>query len=168
MTNFISAGISWRRPNRRLLAHNLYLPSADKEPRMGAIGIFRDSSGSCMDNATQAHFLGHINSIIEKCRPERVYVIDCDARVEMVREYTLDDLPILPGTANPMGGGGTSFAPPFRYVEEQGIDLEVAVYLTDMYGDFPAEAPTYPTIWLSTSDVKEAPFGDVLQYECTE
>lgn len=168
MTNFVSSGISWRRPNRRLLTHNLYLPSTDKEPRMGAVGIYRDSSGSCMDNATQAHFLGHINSIIEKCRPERVYVIDCDAQVEKVREYTLDDLPILPGTANPMGGGGTSFAPPFRYIEEQGIELDVAIYLTDMIGDFPDEAPPYPTIWLSTSDVKEAPFGEVIQYECTE
>jgi predicted metal-dependent peptidase len=164
MTNFINADYTWARPKRQLINMGIYLPSSDKRPQMGAMGIFRDTSGSCMSPADQAHFLGHINSIIEKCRPEIVYVVDCDCVVEQVKEYTPEDLPIQPGEHNPKGGGGTSFIPPFEWVREQGIELEVAVYLTDMYGTMPEEDPGYPVVWLSTSDVKEAPFGDVIQY----
>jgi predicted metal-dependent peptidase len=168
MTSFVDAGLTWRRPNRRLRAHGLYMPTVDKEPRMGPVGIFRDSSGSCMDAATQAHFLGHINAILERCRPEKVYVIDCDCVVENVAEFTIDDLPIGPGKANPKGGGGTSFKPPFDYIAENGIELDCAVYLTDMYGNYPTEKPPYQTVWLTTTDKDDAPFGDVIKYRCEE
>ncbi len=166
MENFIKSDYSWARPNKRMMAATgIYLPSAGTVPRMGAVVIARDSSGSCMDMATQAHFLGHINSILERCAPEIAYVIDCDCAVEQVKEYTPDDLPIAPGTANPIGGGGTTFAPPFDYVREQGIEPDCFIYLTDMYGTMPTEDPGYPVVWLSTSTVEEAPFGTVIKYD---
>ena len=164
MTKFIKSGITWMRPNRRLLAHGIYMPTVDRVPKMGPIAIFRDTSGSCMDDASQQHFLGHINSIIEKCRPEKVYVLDIDVAVHACHEYTLDDLPVKPA---PRGGGGTSFKPPFVYCEQHGIDQEIecAVYLTDLYGDFPERAPEYDVVWLCTSNVAEVPFGEVIKYD---
>jgi predicted metal-dependent peptidase len=63
-----------------------------------------------------------------------------------------------------LGGGGTDFAPVFKHVEEQGIEAACLVYLTDMYGSFPKSAPDYPVLWVSTSHIDNAPFGEVLSF----
>ena len=170
MTSFIKSDHTWKRPNRRHLQRGLYLPSASVVPTMGPVVIAVDTSGSIGQHELQ-HFMGHINAILEKCRPEMVYVIPCDARVYKPSELTLDDLPLtmdmMVKKGMTRGGGGTSFKPPFRWVEQEGIEPDIFVYLTDLYGDFPA-APQYPVIWLATSDVKEVPFGDVIRYEINE
>lgn len=165
MTNFIKGGISWRRPTRRGLGCGIYLPSQDLIPKMGPVVIVVDTSGSIGPKELQ-HFLGHVNAIIEKCRPEMVYVMPCDAEVHRVVELTLDDLPITEDMAKKMslGGGGTSFKPPFRKVKKLGIEPDALIYLTDMYGDFPPDAPRYPVMWLSTAGIDKAPFGDVILY----
>lgn len=169
MTSFIKSGISWRRPNRRMMAAGHYFPSADRVPKMGSVVVVVDTSGSVGDKEL-SHFIGHINAIIERCRPEMVYVMPCDAKVHGVTELTLEDLPITEAMAKKMskGRGGTSFKPPFRKVEKLGIEPEVLVYLTDMYGDFPDQAPPYSTVWLSVSEVDKAPFGDVILYRMDE
>lgn len=55
-----------------------------------------------------------------------------------------------------VGRGGTSFVQPLEYVKKH--DPSVVVYVTDGYGDFPDRRPTFPVIWVMTSDVR-APFG---------
>ncbi len=162
MTSFVKADYSWKRPNRRHLAHGLYMPSSDRVPQMGEVVIVVDTSGSI--GPELPHFLGHINTIMSQCRPERIYVMHCDAKVHQVDEFEIADLPIM--IKNFKGGGGTSFRPPFKKVEKMGIEPEVLIYLTDMYGDFPEKAPDYSTVWLSTTKDMKAPFGDVIFYEC--
>lgn len=162
MTSFVKSDYSWKRPNRRHLAHGLYMPSSDKVPQMGEVVVVVDTSGSI--GPELPHFLGHINTIMSQCRPERIYVMHCDAQVHEVGEYEMADLPIV--IKQFKGGGGTSFKPPFKKVEKMGIEPEVLIYLTDMYGDFPAKAPDYNTVWLSTTKDMKAPFGDVIFYEC--
>lgn len=166
MTQFVAADLTWRRPQRRFVAHNIYLPASDKVPQMGPVVIVVDTSGS-IGQRELTHFLGHINSILERCRPEKIVVIPCDAQTYEPTELTVDDLPVTLEAGKKMakGGGGTSFKPPFRLVEEMGIAPEVLIYLTDMYGDFPDQAPAYSTIWLSISEVNKAPFGDVIMYK---
>ena len=162
MTRMVSAEYSWKRPNRRHIANGIYLPSSDKVPQMGEVVVVVDTSGSI--GPELPHFLGHINSIMAQCRPERIYVMHCDAKVHQVDEFELVDLPIQ--IKQFKGGGGTSFKPPFRKVEKMGIEPEVLIYLTDMYGDFPDKKPKYNTVWLSTTKDMKAPFGDVIFYEC--
>jgi predicted metal-dependent peptidase len=162
MTRMINAEYSWKRPNRRHIAHGLYLPSSDKVPQMGEVVVVVDTSGSI--GPELPHFLGHINSIMAQCRPERIYVMHCDAKVHQVDEFEMHDLPIA--IKNFKGGAGTSFKPPFRKVEKMGLEPEVLIYLTDMYGDFPDKKPRYNTVWLSTTKDMKAPFGDVIFYEC--
>lgn len=165
MTNFVASDLSWRRPQRRFVAHRIYMPAADKVPQMGVVVVVIDTSGS-IGPKELSHFLGHVNSILERCRPEKVIVIPCDAQAYEPTELTIDDLPITEAMAKRMGkgGGGTSFKPPFKMVEKNGWEPEVLIYLTDMYGDFPDKAPAYSTIWLSTSEIAKAPFGDVIMY----
>jgi predicted metal-dependent peptidase len=62
------------------------------------------------------------------------------------------------------GGGGTSFVPVFKKVEELGITPALLIYFTDGYGTFPDEPPPYPVIWVMTEDVTP-PFGEVVKVE---
>lgn len=162
MTSFVKADYSWRRPNRRLLTQGLYLPSADKVPQMGEVVLVVDTSGSIAPELP--HFLGHINAIMVQCRPERVYVMHSDAEVHKVDEFELADLPIK--IKDFKGGGGTDFRPAFRMVEKMGIEPEVLIYFTDMYGSFPDKPAPYNTVWLSTTKGMKAPWGDVVFYDC--
>ena len=106
----------------------------------------------------------HRESIIEQCRPEAIHVVYCDAAVNRTDQFTCDDLPVK---LTPCGGGGTDLRKIFEWVDGQGLRPDCAVVLTDMYTPF-GEAPDYPVVWLSTSGVTEAPFGDVVPYSMEE
>ena len=60
------------------------------------------------------------------------------------------------------GGGGTDFRPVFDYITEHDLKPETMVYLTDLYGDFPHEAPAYPVVWAATTN-ENVPWGDVVR-----
>ncbi len=48
----------------------------------------------------------------------------------------------------PAGGGGTAFAPVFEWIERSGQRPDSLVYFTDAEGEFPAQPPNYPVLWL--------------------
>ena len=56
---------------------------------------------------------------------------------------------------------GTDFRPCFRWLEEKGIYPQTMVFLTDLWGTFPDDAPSYPVIWASTA-TRPVPFGQVI------
>ena len=148
---------SWMRPNRRFIGRGLYLPGMRSE-QAGPLVVGIDTSGS-IGAAVLAQFAAELTTIIEDTKPERVYVVYCDARVNGVEEFTVDDLPI---ELHPKGGGGTDFRPVFDWVEKQGIQPDALVYLTDMAGTFPEQDPGYPVMWGSTSRHGRPPFGDIV------
>jgi predicted metal-dependent peptidase len=69
-----------------------------------------------------------------------------------------------PIALTPVGGGGTNFAPCFRWLDERGIVPQTLVFLTDLCGAFPKEAPAYPVLWASTES-RHTPFGQVISME---
>jgi predicted metal-dependent peptidase len=153
-----AADYSWMRPNRRHLWRGLYLPGVVKEG-VGEIVIAVDCSGSI--NARQLRlFEAEARSILEGQRPERVYVLYFDAVVQKVEVYEAGQ----PISLTPVGGGGTEFAPCFKWVEERGIMPQTMVFLSDLYGSFPSSAPSYPVLWASTGR-RQAPFGEVIPIE---
>jgi len=121
------------------------------------IGV--DTSGSITGGVLDA-FWSVVGDIIDQASPERVHIVWCDARVQHTQTFEKGES--LKPEAR--GGGGTDFRPVFRWVEDQGIEPQALIYITDMYGAFPAEAPDYPTIWVKTTDV-EAPFGSEVKIE---
>ena len=150
-----AADYSWMRPNRRHLWRGLYLPGVVKEG-VGEIVIAVDCSGSI--NRRQLRlFEAEARSILEGQRPERVYVLYFDAVVQKVEIFEAGQSISL----NPVGGGGTEFAPCFEWIEERGIMPQTMVFLTDLYGSFPSCAPSYPVLWASTGR-RQAPFGEVI------
>ena len=86
-------------------------------------------------------------------------MIDADAEVCDVQEYDPDD--DIPCTAKVRGG--TDFRPALEYVTEHCEDARAVIYMTDGYGDFPAEEPDVPVVWLSYGIEPESfPFGEAV------
>lgn len=152
----IPADYTWSRGNRRYLSSGLYLPSHLREG-VGEVVIGMDSSGSINGPIMDALF-AEVKAINEDTSPERIHIVWCDAKVHHVQTFERGE-EIVP---EPVGGGGTDFRPVFKWIKEQGIEPQVLIYLTDMYGTFPAEAPSYPVIWAKTTSVS-APFGDEVE-----
>lgn len=153
---------SWSRPNRRYLAHDLYLPSLHSEA-LGPLVIGVDTSGSVAGKELEA-FFGCINGILKQTKPEAIHVVYCDAAVANTQVFKPSDYPIKSNKFKPKGGGGTDFRPVFDYVAKKKLKPVALLYLTDMYGTFPDKAPKYPTIWCATSTI-QAPFGKTLAIE---
>ena len=153
-----SADYTWSRPNRRHIGRGVYLPSTIKEG-VGEVVIGVDTSGSISGPILDA-FWSVVDDIIEQASPERVHIVWCDARVQHTQTFEKGES--LKPEAR--GGGGTDFRPVFKWVDDQGIEPQALIYITDMYGSFPTEAPDYPTIWVKTTDV-EAPFGSEVRIE---
>lgn len=132
---------TWSRPNRRFISQGLYLPSLHSD-ELGNIVVAVDTSGS-IDHKALNQMVSELNAIMNEVEATCT-VIYCDSSVKVVEEFTKSDLPIV---SNPVGGGGTDFRPVFDYVNENAIDPVCMIYLTDMAGEFPDEAPQYPVLW---------------------
>jgi hypothetical protein len=154
----IPADYSWTRPNRRHVWSGLYLPGITSEG-VGEIAIAVDCSGS-VSSRQLGLFEAEIRSILADQRPRLVHVLYFDAAVQKVETYQAGQ----PVSLSPVGGGGTDFRPCFDWLEEKGIMPQTLVFLTDLCGTFPSEAPTFPVIWAST-EPRRAPFGQVVPME---
>lgn len=146
---------TWTRPHRRrLVTQGVYLPAYTGHA-CGEIVVVVDTSGSIGEKELIT-FLSEVEGILNTCHPKMIYLLGCDAAINS--EHALPMGSSLVGNIPKMGGGGgTSFIPPFEWVEENGIKPATLIYLTDMYGPFP-DAPKYPVIWCATSDIV-GPFG---------
>jgi predicted metal-dependent peptidase len=154
----IPSDYSWMPPNRRHIWAGLYLPGVRSEGA-GEIAIAVDCSGSI--HARQLGlFEAEIRSILEGQRPSRVHVLYFDTEVHKAEVYEAGQ----PIALTPVGGGGTNFAPCFRWLDERGIVPQTLFFLTDLCGAFPKEAPPYAVLWASTES-RRAPFGQVIPME---
>lgn len=150
---------TWSRPNKRFIGQGLYLPSlTGEELKPGCLAI--DTSGS-IDEQQLKEFASELTAILEEYE-SKIRVLCCDAEIQAVDEYSRDDLPL---DITPVGGGGTSFKPPFKWVEESEKEIAYMIYFTDMCcDDFPEEEPPYPVLWIKTGDYgQEPPFGEVIK-----
>jgi predicted metal-dependent peptidase len=154
LTQMDKSDYTWMRPNKRLLAQGLYLPSLKAEGKLGTLVVGIDTSGS-LSVSELSRFRDELMGIVDEMEFEKIIAIACDSKVQKVVE-------ILPGdtaTFPTKGGGGTSFRPVFRYVEEENIEPDCLIYFTDMMGDFPFHEPHYPVLWMDTLGAVAAPWG---------
>ena len=149
---------AWTPPNRRLIHQGLYLPSMRSNGiSQGVVAV--DTSGSVSDQEI-AQFSTEISAILEAADAS-LTVIYCDRAVQRVERFDRYDLPVK---IHPIGGGGTDFRPPFKWVEDHGLSPGSLIYLTDLACHrFPA-APDYPVLWARMGHFGVTPpFGDVLE-----
>lgn len=147
---------SWMRPNRRF--------GEDQKGRVPvrqlSLVLAVDTSGSI--GTRELHMFAAVLRDIATCYRSRISVIECDVRVQ--KAYVLSGS--LPDPRF-LGRGGTRFEPVFSYVDEHRVPCDLLVYLTDLYGTFPARAPRYPVLWACTPGHAPAPppFGRILELE---
>lgn len=161
LRNFIEKTVphdfSWAVPNKRYLQQGIFLPGLDKE-NTPPIVVAVDTSGSIGNHELAVANL-EINSILSDCKPEKVWVIYCDAAVNLVDEYECDDDITL---TNP-GGGGTAFQPVFDYVKKHDLNPSALIYFTDLCGPEPVE-PDYPVLWITAEQIRtDAWFGETIR-----
>jgi len=156
---------TWTSPHRRrLVSQKIYLPSYTGFGAGEMVGV-TDTSGSMGAKEFDASW-AEFSDIIMNCRPERMWLMACDAKVHNVHELaSYHD--IYAERPEMRGGGGTDFRPAFEEVTERNICPAVLVFFTDGYGTFPDVAPDYPVIWVMTTDVV-APFGETIKVELND
>jgi predicted metal-dependent peptidase len=148
----------WLPPAKRFVWQKMYLPSHNNGRLEAVLAI--DTSGSTQDYLDQ--FYGDTLKIMRQFGRFQLTVIQCDAEITEVKEYTENSR--TPKEITVKGGGGTSFLPVFNYIREKALKPRVMLYFTDGFGEAPEKAPDYPVIWVLTPHgEKPCAWGDVIQ-----
>jgi predicted metal-dependent peptidase len=163
-----SGNYNWRKPDRRFITRDLYMPSRSGNGA-GHVVVWADTSGS-IGTTELCHYLAELASIVDDCKPERLTVIWCDAEIHRIDEIAeASDMAQLQydAQANGVGGGGgTSVGPVFEWINQQVGRPEVFIGFTDGYVSFPKHAPDFLSIWASTTD-HDYPWGEVVRINPT-
>jgi predicted metal-dependent peptidase len=152
---------SWRRPNRRYLAEDIYMPSM-LGVTMTELVIGFDTSGSCFGGAEMTRFVSEIKTIIEDVKPSKTHVIYWDTEIaghQIFEEgqFAIQDL-------KPKGGGGTDGAVLFDYLRAERIRPQAIIQFSDGYvGDWGTS--DCPTMWALTSSNIRSPYGTTIYLE---
>jgi len=147
---------SYARPKRRFAAEDIYLPSKCGET-LGELLIAVDCSGSIGQRELN-EFTAEIRSIHEDLRPSKIHVVYFDASISHYESYEAEDSLDI----KPHGGGGTDFAPIFKYADEHALEVCACVVLTDGYCSSYGNPPAYPVLWCTTGDDR-MPWGEVVK-----
>ena len=150
---------TWRRPNRRWLSQDIYLPSYISTT-MGPLVVGIDTSGS-LGMKELASFLSEIVALCETVKPEVLHLIECDATIQSHEVFGQDSLGQVAAKRSMKGGGGTDMRVIFDYIKKNNIKPEAVIVLTDGYTPWP-EQVEYPTLWGITTKYITAPVGTSL------
>lgn len=144
---------TWRKPNRRFLHMDTYMPTLVSE-KVGHIVIAIDTSGSIGDHEI-ADFLSEVKSIADEVHPEMVDLLYWDCEVAAHEKYESNEVPNIVSSTKPRGGGGTSPTCVSSYLKRNDINPECIVVLTDgiVGGDWGSEW-TAPVLWGIVSNYK--------------
>lgn len=151
---------SWRKPNRRYIGMDIYMPSM-VGTTMTELVIGFDTSGSIFGGDEMTRFVSEIKTIIEDVKPSKVHVIYWDTQV--AGHQTFEDGQFAVQDLKIKGGGGTDGSVLFDYLRDKNINPQAIVQFTDGYvGDW--GRTDVPTLWAVTSDL-QAPFGTTIKVE---
>lgn len=147
---------TWRRPNRRWLQHDIYMPSTISES-MGRLCIAIDTSGSIRSEDLNK-FLSEVVAVMNNVKPEMVDLLYWDSNIAGHEVYSAEDGDKLMAITKPKGGGGTSPSCITDYLAEKKIKPEACIVLTDGYvgsdwgGDW-----SCPVLWAIVGGCKAVP-----------
>jgi len=149
---------TWRKPSRRWMAQDTYMPSRFSEAaKRITIGV--DTSGSITDNQLR-RALTEIMGACETVKPETVDVVYWDTSVAAHEVYEGDAVQTLHEVSKPVGGGGTSPSAMSKYLRARDIKPDCIIQFTDGYvgGDWGGEWPA-PVLWCISTKGVVAPHG---------
>jgi len=148
---------TWRRPNRRYIGMDIYMPSGVSQ-QIGELVIAVDTSGS-IGGRVLAQFLGEIAAICETVRPEAVRLLYWDTSVCRDEKYIGDEVRNIAHSTKPAGGGGTSVSCVNEYMTRHAIKAQAVVVLTDGYLGDDWGRWTAPVLWAIMGSNEVAPHG---------
>ena len=148
---------TWRRPNRRWLAQDMYMPSA-VAVAMGPVVFVGDTSGSMQELVSM--ILSEVVGVCNTVKPEVLHLLEVDSKVAKHSIFSREDLHNVGLISEFHGGGGTDMRTAFAYIDENHIKPEVVIVCTDGYTPWPTTL-RYPTLWVMTTDVV-APVGSTI------
>jgi predicted metal-dependent peptidase len=178
MKRMIEVALEPRLPWRNLLQrylyeharddYSLFRPSSRREgsaiyPSMhseqGNIAVVVDTSGSLAASEVR-EFIDEITALKGQLRAS-LLVMACDEEL-VIPPKTYDPWEEVDGlTGLAQGGRGTSFVPPFTWLQDNGKRPDVLVYFTDADGVFPPD-PGLDVIWLVKGKAR-VPWGRRIQ-----
>lgn len=148
-----AADYSWSMPNRRYVSQGIYLPEL-RSDEMPPVIVYLDTSGSTQP--FMAAFIAELQSVVDECQPERVYLVHTDTQVQAVEIFERGE---RIESVTPAGLGGTDFRPAFQWAEDEQLQPACAVWLTDGEGRYPEFPPQYPVLWCLSQEYK-TPWGE--------
>ena len=129
--------------NKRFIWQDIHLPGpkqADKSTYENVV-IAIDTSGS-IGEETLAKFGAELLKLFKTYNIQKCNIIWCDSKICNVQTFETADKSFDLKKLKPCGGGGTSFVPPFEWIQKnilkRGKVPAFMIYFTDAYGDAPA------------------------------
>ncbi|HEY0720776.1 MAG TPA: VWA-like domain-containing protein [Gammaproteobacteria bacterium] len=147
---------NYARPSRR--EGDAIMPSLRSDAIEVVVAL--DTSGSVSDHEMR-EFLSEVNAIKGQASA-RITLLACDANLSGDGPWVYEpwEAFILPRQFP--GGGGTDFRPVFAWLEREQRRPDLLVYFTDAQGQFPAQEPALPVIWL-VKGRGQVPWGQRIQ-----
>jgi predicted metal-dependent peptidase len=136
---------TWRRPSRRWIGQDVYMPSSIGES-VGRMVVAIDMSGSIGQHEVGA-FLTELREICKTVTPEGIDLLYWDTQVCQHEKYEREDLENLLNTTKPRGGGGTAPQCIVDYMKAKRLKPECAVVLTDGIVSDWGTGWDCPTLW---------------------
>ena len=154
---------TWRRPARRWIGQDVYMPSSISTA-VGKIVVAIDTSGS-IDGAMIGQFLGEMKAICDTVKPETLELMYWDTTVCRHETYDRNSFDNILRSTKPAGGGGTDPRCVSEYVRTKNIKPECIVMLTD--GGVYSWGDTWPcpVLWAITTKGITAPVGKSVTIE---
>lgn len=152
---------SWRKPNRRFLADDVYMPSM-VGTTMTELVIGFDTSGSIFGGDEMTRFVSEIATIIEQIKPSKCRVIYWDT--EVTGEQVFEDGQFAVHDLKIKGGGGTDGSVLFDHLRKNNIKPDAIVQFTDGYVGSWGNTDI-PTMWAVTTAGMSAPFGTTIHID---
>lgn len=156
MTALARDDYSFTRPSKR--EGDAILPSL--RSNQVDITVILDTSGSIGADELGA-FVAEVDALKGQLRA-RVTLHACDAQLAAAGPWVCEPWEELRVPEKLAGGGGTNFVPAFAWAERQDRAPNLLLYFTDGLGEFPAQAPHYPVLWLIKGKAK-VPWGQRVQ-----
>ena len=142
---------TWKRPHKRFLGQDIYMPSMIGES-IGKVVVGIDTSGSIGDKELN-EFLTEVVAICDDVSPSSIELLYWDTEVAGHETYNQGDYKALVQSTKPAGGGGTRVGCVNEYIKEKRIEPEAVIILTDGYveDDWGGSWGCTPTLWAVTS-----------------
>lgn len=166
MTEFITSACegdgngTWRRPQRRFISDDLYLPTFTEEC-VGEIVCALDESGS-VSQLEHEVCMGQVIGLCRQVRPTKLRLIYWSDGITREEVYLPDQYDDVIRLTKPSGGGGTDVEPVAEYVRKLQ-DVQCAIVMTDggIYGGW-GDWGDVPTLWCMTRRHVLSPVGKTL------